>query len=894
MQQFPADYPATTIFPKQYDRVSYGLTSAGATKYFTPATPGAPNGASFDGVVADTSFSVKRGIYTTAQSVAITTTTSGATIRYTTDSTEPTETTGTVYAAPLTVSTTTMLRAAAYKSGLVPTNVDTHTYIFPAAVVASAVMSTTITQDPAYGPQMQAALTDLPSISIVTPATIVNGTSVLCSFEYLPATGVGVHENAGIELFGGTYTNFQKKSFRLAFKSDFGATNVSIPDLFAGHERGWKPVTKFDSLELRSGSHDMAQRGFYMSNPFTDGTMLDMGNLNPHSRFVHLYLNGTYWGMFHLRERWDADMHSRYLGGPASDYESINGNLNVGGWDDRGDAYDGDGSSWARVKTLRADFAGVSPYLDVRHYTDYMLMFCFGCSEEEYRTVSPKGIGSGFKFLLNDGDGYLSTAAYLPNVPVNRVALRSNPNPGLLNGDGPSSIFSQLWQQGHADYKMLLADRIHKLLFNGGPLTAAANQARLSGMCTEIQRAFFAESARWVASGESRTPATWASERDNILNNWFPTRTGVFLSQLQALGYYPSLAAPAFGGGTIASGTTVSFPVSGATVYYTTDGSDPRLPGGAISPTTFTGTSTMLTANTWLRARAKSGATWSALNEAFYTVTTPLAPGDIVFSEIHYNPQGDDDSEFIELWNPTTHAVNLRGAKFTAGLSYDFPDNRDVPLAPGGRLVLVASEYNFQLRYGIAIPITGIYYNRLGNDGDTLTLATSANTPLISLHYDDFAPWPETADGNGYSLVLANAALPTAATSWRTSTALNGNPGASDATTFTGTPLADADNDGLKALAEYFLATSDTNPATGPGATTAGRTIDGRATLTFPRRLSADDLTYVVEVSADLATWSAAATRTAHVNNGNGTATETWTARTAATPQFLRLRVTKP
>ena len=215
-------------------------------------------------------------------------------------------------------------------------------------------------------------------------------------------------------------------------------------------------------------------------------------------------------------------------------------------------------------------------------------------------------------------------------------------------------------------------------------------------------------------------------------------------------------------------------------------------------------------------------------------------------------------------------------------------------LAPGGRAVLVASEYAFQKRYGIAIPIVGVYFDRLGNDGDTLTLATSANTTLISLNYQDLAPWPETADGNGYSLVLANPALPTAAASWRTSTALNGNPGASDATTFTGTPLADADNDGLKALAEHFLATSDTNSAAGPGATTPGRTLDGRATLTFPRRLSADDLTYVVEVSANLTSWSNATTRSAHVNNGNGTATETWTADTAASPQFLRVRVTKP
>ena len=80
----------------------------------------------------------------------------------------------------------------------------------------------------------------------------------------------------------------------------------------------------------------MNQRGFYMFNRFTDDTMLDMGNLNPHGRFIHLYLNGTYWGQYHLRERWSADMLAQYLGGEKEDYEAINGNWNVGGWPDPG------------------------------------------------------------------------------------------------------------------------------------------------------------------------------------------------------------------------------------------------------------------------------------------------------------------------------------------------------------------------------------------------------------------------------------------------------------------------------------------------------------------------------------------------------------------------------
>ena len=80
--------------------------------------------------VADTQFDHDRGFYDAPFSVAITTETAGATIRYTTDGSLPTETHGTVYSAPIPINGTTVLRAMAYKSGMLPTDVDTHTYLF--------------------------------------------------------------------------------------------------------------------------------------------------------------------------------------------------------------------------------------------------------------------------------------------------------------------------------------------------------------------------------------------------------------------------------------------------------------------------------------------------------------------------------------------------------------------------------------------------------------------------------------------------------------------------------------------------------------------------------------------------------------------------------------------
>ena len=151
IQQFPSDYPTTPMAPPQSTGRSYGFDSGGQLRYFSPATPGAANGTGYLGVVGDTSFSVDRGFYDTPQTVAITSATPDATIRYTLNNSLPTATTGTLYAGPLTISTTTVLRAAAFKDGFAPTNVDTHTYIFPQQVKTSSVMRTAITQHATTG-----------------------------------------------------------------------------------------------------------------------------------------------------------------------------------------------------------------------------------------------------------------------------------------------------------------------------------------------------------------------------------------------------------------------------------------------------------------------------------------------------------------------------------------------------------------------------------------------------------------------------------------------------------------------------------------------------------------------------------------------------------------------
>jgi hypothetical protein len=140
--------------------------------------------------------------------------------------------------------------------------------------------------------------------------------------------------------------------------------------------------------------------------------------------------------------------------------------------------------------------------------------------------------------------------------------------------------------------------------------------------------------------------------------------------------------------------------------------------------------------------------------------------------------------------------------------------------------------------------------------------------------------------------VLAHPSLgETNVNAWRVSANPDGTPGTSDATSFSSDPGADIDHDGLPALVEYALGTSDTDPASGPDVVHAGLDNSGRFVVTLHRNLRADDALMWVEASNDLAGWFAAALLSTRVNP-DGTATETWGLPvTGQQVLFLRVRV---
>ena len=645
------------------------------TGFFVHPTPGAENTLRYDGIVDDTSFSVDRGIYESAFDLEITTNTQGASIRYTTDGSLPSETFGEIYTGPIMIDDTTVVRAIAYKEGYRSTNVDTQSYIFPADVFGpsftdslTAVPIISLVSQTNYDLRLMSvsSTSELPSQTVERPEssqlivasvngqlhvriidvhirrsretntveyrTVINKTEsqlangaaktdlrnlinqipfpdaatlspeaqrdiiqkAITASEHTPRIPFlqdgnndyiehkssveliypdgtrGFQEDAGMSNFGGGFTNFAKKSFRLYFRKKYGAAKLEHP-IFDGFEYpNFPPVDEFDAIDLRSGSHDMSARGAYMAARFVDDSMIEMGQPAPHGRYVQVYLNGQFWGQYHLRERWGANMGSRYFGGDKDDYDAIAAN-NSGMEFQTGTAYDGDNVFWTETRNLLRGsdpFSNAAGHIDISNVIDFMLLWTSGECESEFRAFGSRSRNVPFKFMVRDPDGFMPAGSWRHVHAVTH--------------NGPLSAMTELRTGGNPDYNILLADRIHQHFFNGGALTAEKSIARLRRRFEEMRPGFPAEAQRW----NFQSVASWESYVNRWLSISLAQRSTSMMQRLRQAGMYPDIIAPALSqhGGSLPLGAGVTMSTNASAIYYTTDGSDPRLSGGSISP----------------------------------------------------------------------------------------------------------------------------------------------------------------------------------------------------------------------------------------------------------------------------------------------------------------------
>lgn len=145
------------------------------------------------------------------------------------------------------------------------------------------------------------------------------------------------------------------------------------------------------------------------------------------------------------------------------------------------------------------------------------------------------------------------------------------------------------------------------------------------------------------------------------------------------------------------------------------------------------------------------------------TNNSAIRIGDIVLNELMYDPiSGDDDAQYVELYNKGTNTVSLANWQFTAGVAFTFPAN--ATLAPNGYLVVARNVTNLLSLYTNLTTgnTVGNYSGKLSHNGERVALAMpqsfyGTNTIYVvedEVTYSTGGRWGQWSSGGGSSLEL--------------------------------------------------------------------------------------------------------------------------------------------
>ena len=625
-------------------------------------------------------FSVPRGLYDGAFELEIRAEGPDARVIYTQDGSSPAEGHGVeaTGSAALTIETTALVRAIAIAPGLSPSRVETHTYLFVADVLRQPAhapggpdvrldvghgdelsldteMDPEVVDDPASAAEMLAALRAIPSVSIVMDGADLFGSGGW----YLNGGGQGGengdYERGGsIELLWPEHADRQlqidagirghswvvlKRSIRLSFKQDWGAPKLRTCLLQHAPQNADSATTKLDRIVLRAGVNRAWSNYWnpddttYTRDQWMHDSQIALSGAGVHGTFVHVYLNGLYWGVYNAVERPDEHFSSEYLGGQDVDWFAIN----------HGGAIDGDPARWDRlVEDLAWRDANdpdvwreIQDLLDVDAFADYLILNWYAGNDDWpgnnwYASIRNEPAGQ-LRFWVWDAEDTWDSEA--SSGPYDQPGGRGNDGAWVhpaFRGDGQSGPpASRLWRalRQSPEFLTRFADRVHRATGPGGALSEDVSQARWMALAEAIQVAILGESARW---GDAREPlgeptrtrdASWWPEVRRVHDESIPGNVQRLIAALRDEGVYPRLDPPTVRptGGAVAGEVDVAIddPNGSGTVWVTLDGTDPRAEGGGAGST----------ARRWegvdavergaeIRARVEDDGQWSALTVA--------------------------------------------------------------------------------------------------------------------------------------------------------------------------------------------------------------------------------------------------------------------------------------
>jgi autotransporter-associated beta strand protein len=624
---------------------SQGRDTNGRWGFLSMATPGGPNvGTALSPAPAAPSFSVVGGFHAGTVSLVLATSTAGASVHYTLDGSEPNP--GTPYTGPILLTTNAIVRARSVQAGALPSPTITHTYLLNQSAARKSLPALCLGGDPVltyYGPNASGGPANGEGIFAIKGGIYVSNVwthnsnpsafnypmlrgraaEKPATLEYYPLSGEPLRTDFGVRISGSRHlrprylltdpassrftptTGTQKPSFNLFFRSEWGERPLEYP--FFGNS----PVTRFTDLRIRAGKNDV-------SNPFIRDELmrriyLGTGQKSSLGTFNTVYLNGVFKGYFNLCERLrEGFMQEHYYSAEPWDVNHIN------------EFVEGDPMHWNKMIAFvrsnnfanNAAFAQVHDYLDVDNFIDYLLVNTYAAMWDwphnnwvAARERAPQG---RWRFYVWDAEGAFGVQG--------RTTDYNSFTNDLIRTDALTTtsryiaaIYTLL--RASPEFRLRFADRAQRHLFNGGCLV----KTNLQTLYLQLRNAINPIMLETIG----------ATVNESFYNTWIATdtRRDVFLLQLRQHGHWPFTIAPEFShyGGEIGTNFVLTLTnLNGrGEIYFTTDGTDPRAPGGVVAGQVYTGPIT-LRQTTRVQARVRNATgEWSPVIDALFTVPPP-------------------------------------------------------------------------------------------------------------------------------------------------------------------------------------------------------------------------------------------------------------------------------
>ncbi|MEM7234980.1 MAG: CotH kinase family protein [Planctomycetota bacterium] len=577
---------------------------------------------------------------------------------------------------------------------------------------------------------------------------------------------------AGVKIFGGWSRGHAQKSLSLFARKQYGKSS------FRHRIFPTKNIDRFEALVLRNAGNDW-QRGHFRDAMMTS-TLGPVDVDRQAYRPAVIYLNGDYWGIQNIREK----INEHFL---ASNHDGVDAD-EVDILERNGSVIEGSQTHYDQListvssANFQADssaYGRVNQLMDVDNFIDYQAAQIYFDNTDwpgnNIKYWRPREAGGRWRWVLFDTDFGFSI------YDANRFTFNTLNFALEPNGPGwPNPPWSTLLLRRMVTSDEFVEDFVNRFLTHLNTVFVGSTvERRIVDMANHIQPEMSRQRSRWGNNinnwlGEVQKMRTFAQRRVSYVRSHLRSRFG--------LGQGSTLRIEGGEGGTVAIQRVPLEELPFAGVYYRDFPIQiealPK-PGYRFVEWT-TGVTNRLEPAVEIELTSASHDI-----EARFELDCE-AGSSVVIHEIYYNgPDGEDPGDWIELYNASGEDIPLEGWTLrdeSAFGEFQFPAEAVLPA--GGVVVVCADVTTFTAAYPEASPVYGNLGFFLSGGGERVELRDPESELIDAVEFDDDAPWPEEADGEGASLALTHPALENSYGGYWAASSNGGTPGAANADVF--------------------------------------------------------------------------------------------------------------